>query len=40
MASTWGLDSQLIYNRQSGLSLFLGALSADRFAYRLPPAQL
>ena len=26
-----GFGSQLIYNRQSGLSLFLGALSADRF---------
>jgi hypothetical protein len=26
-----GFEDQLIYNRQSGLSLFLGALSADRF---------
>jgi hypothetical protein len=26
-----GFGSQLIYNRQSGLSLFLGALTADRF---------
>jgi hypothetical protein len=26
-----GFESQLVYNRQSGLSLFMGALSADRF---------